>query len=113
LLKNKLKTVRARKLLTRSRGICIHLLAVHILSGDLILHKRTMEPIKQLVYGLRRYDLARATAFANDNPNADVKGFMSHKAKVYLVRRYERVDQLSERSSRRMWWITSSILCLV
>jgi hypothetical protein len=47
-----------------------------------------MEPIKQLVYGLRRYDLARATALANDNPNAEVKGFMSHKAKVYLVRGY-------------------------
>jgi hypothetical protein len=59
---------------------------VHILSGDLILHKRTMEPIKQLVYGLRRYDLARATALADDNPNVEIKGFMSHKAKVYLVR---------------------------
>jgi hypothetical protein len=35
-------------------------LAVHIASGDLTLHKRTMGPISQLVYGLRRYDSDRA-----------------------------------------------------
>jgi len=45
-----------------------------------------MEPIKQLVYGLRRYDLARVTALADGVPDAEIKGFMSHKAKVYLVR---------------------------
>jgi len=45
-----------------------------------------MEPIKQLVYGLRRYDLARVAALMGDTPDAEVKGFMSHKAKVYLVR---------------------------
>lgn len=44
-----------------------------------------MEPIKQLVYGLRRYDLARATAVVDDTPGVEVKGFMSHKAKVYLA----------------------------
>lgn len=62
---------------------------VHILSGDLILHKRTMEPIKTMIYGLRRYDLDRCAALVDmaDPKNADVKvvGFMSHRAKIYLV----------------------------
>jgi len=78
LLKNKLKTVRA----------------LHILSGDLILHKRTMEPIKQLVYGLRRYDLARVAALMGDTPDAEVKGFMSHKAKVYLADVVDHVEHI-------------------
>ncbi|KAL0951823.1 hypothetical protein HGRIS_008489 [Hohenbuehelia grisea] len=38
---------------------------VHILSGDLILHKRTIDPIKTVVYGLRRYDLDRCAALAD------------------------------------------------
>jgi len=78
LLKNKLKTVRA----------------LHILSGDLILHKRTMEPIKQLVYGLRRYDLARVAALVGETPGAEVKGFMSHKAKVYLADVVDHVEHI-------------------
>lgn len=32
---------------------------VHIISGDLTLHKRTLGPLSQLVYGLRRYDVDR------------------------------------------------------
>ncbi|KAG8768667.1 hypothetical protein FRC12_005440, partial [Ceratobasidium sp. 428] len=44
LLKTKMKTVRD----------------LHIASEDLMLHKRTMGPISQLVYGLRRYDADRA-----------------------------------------------------
>jgi hypothetical protein len=35
---------------------------VHTLSGDITLHKRTLEPIKTLIYGLRRYDLERSAA---------------------------------------------------
>lgn len=62
---------------------------MHILSGDLTLRKRTLEPIKSLVYGLRRYDVDRCAALIDmNNPaNANVKvvGFMSHKAKIYLV----------------------------
>ena len=62
---------------------------VHILSGDLILHKRTLEPIKTVVYGLRRYDLDRCAALIDtSNPaNANVKivGYMSHKSQIYLV----------------------------
>lgn len=62
---------------------------VHILSGDLILHKRTLGPIKTVIYGLRRYDLDRCAALvdtSNTEPGAKVEGFMSHKAKIYLVR---------------------------
>ncbi|TFK24266.1 hypothetical protein FA15DRAFT_656030 [Coprinopsis marcescibilis] len=40
-------------------------LAVHILSGDLIMHKRTLDPIKTMINGLRRYDLDRCIALAD------------------------------------------------
>ena len=59
------------------------------MSGDLILHKRTLDPIKTLIYGLRRYDVDRCAALIDSSKpeNKDVKvvGFMSHKAKIYLV----------------------------
>lgn len=60
---------------------------VHILSGDLILHKRTLEPIKALVFSLRRYDVDRTAACLDLTSTGDQKvvGYMSHKAKIYLV----------------------------
>lgn len=61
---------------------------MHILSGDLILHKRTLEPIRTLIYGLRRYDFDRCAALADASEAGavvKVEGFMSHKAKIYLV----------------------------
>ncbi|KAJ3563082.1 hypothetical protein NP233_g9173 [Leucocoprinus birnbaumii] len=62
---------------------------LHILSGDLILHKRTLDPIKTLVYGLRRYDVDRCAALIDTsdpaNANVPVVGFMSHKSKIYLA----------------------------
>ncbi|KAA1477253.1 hypothetical protein DENSPDRAFT_884939 [Dentipellis sp. KUC8613] len=61
---------------------------LHILSGDLILHKRTLGPIKTLVYGLRRYDVDRCAALIDSTkPIEDQKvvGFMSHKSKIYLA----------------------------
>ncbi|CAA7265883.1 unnamed protein product [Cyclocybe aegerita] len=39
---------------------------LHILSGDLILHKRTLDPIKTMIFGLRRYDLDRCVALADN-----------------------------------------------
>ena len=64
---------------------------VHVLSGDLILHRRTLDPIKTMIYGLRRYDLDRCAALIDsshgENPEQPkVVGFMSHKSKIYLVR---------------------------
>ncbi|KAF9566994.1 hypothetical protein CPC08DRAFT_681803 [Agrocybe pediades] len=39
--------------------------SLHILSGDLIMHRRTMEPVRTMVYGLRHYDFERSHALAN------------------------------------------------
>ena len=59
---------------------------MHILQGDLILHKRTLEPIKTVIYGLRRYDVDRAMALRESaDEKAREDGYMSHKSKIYLV----------------------------
>ena len=60
------------------------------MSGDLTLHKRTLAPIKTLIYGLRRYDADRfAALFESEDdestPGKIGRGFMSHKSKIYLV----------------------------
>ncbi|EIW87253.1 hypothetical protein CONPUDRAFT_161839 [Coniophora puteana RWD-64-598 SS2] len=39
---------------------------LHILSGDLSLYKRTLEPLRSVIYGLRRYDLERCIALADE-----------------------------------------------
>jgi len=71
---------------------------LHILSGDLILHKRTLEPIKTLIYGLRRYDVDRCAALIDmSNPaNANIKvvGFMSHKSKIYLADVFDHMEYI-------------------
>ncbi|KAF8079139.1 magnesium transporter [Lyophyllum atratum] len=71
---------------------------LHILSGDLILHKRTLEPIKTLIYGLRRYDVDRCAALIDmsDPANAGVKvvGFMSHKSKIYLADVFDHMEYI-------------------
>jgi len=77
LLKPKMKTVRY----------------LHILSGDLILHKRTLEPIKTVIYGLRRYDLDRCAALI-DTSGVKVEGFMSHKAKIYLADVHDHMEHI-------------------
>lgn len=59
--------------------------AVHILSEDLILHKRTLGPIKTLVYGLRRYDVDRCAALIEGGSTEPVTGYMSHKSNIYLA----------------------------
>ncbi|CAE6458641.1 unnamed protein product [Rhizoctonia solani] len=67
---------------------------LHIASGDLTLHKRTMGPISQLVYGLRRYDSDRAkavVAHSEDNPPA---GFLSHQSKVYLADVHDHIEYI-------------------
>jgi len=81
LLKPKMKTVRY----------------LHILSGDLILHKRTLGPIKTVIYGLRRYDLDRCAALvdtSNIEPGAKIEGFMSHKAKIYLADVHDHMEHI-------------------
>ncbi|VDB86254.1 unnamed protein product [Peniophora sp. CBMAI 1063] len=58
---------------------------LHILSEDLILHKRTLGPIKTLVYGLRRYDVDRCAALVEGGSTEPVVGYMSHKSNIYLA----------------------------
>jgi hypothetical protein len=61
---------------------------LHILSADLILHRRTLAPLKTVVYGLRRYDIDRAAALIDESVK-DIKnvkvGFMTQKSLIYLV----------------------------
>lgn len=67
------------------------------MSGDLTLHKRTLEPIKTLVYGLRRYDVDRCAALINSEGrefSGKVEGFMSHKAKIYLADVHDHIDYI-------------------
>ncbi|KAF8814460.1 magnesium transporter [Phlegmacium glaucopus] len=71
---------------------------LHILSGDLILHKRTLEPIKTLVYGLRRYDVDRCAALIDNcdpnNKDIQVVGFMSHNSKIYLADVFDHMEYI-------------------
>jgi len=63
------------------------MLSVHILSGDLILHKRTLGPVKALIYALRTYDTERTAACLDLSESGDQKvvGYLSPKSKIYLV----------------------------
>ncbi|KAJ7454681.1 magnesium transporter [Mycena latifolia] len=71
---------------------------LHILSGDLILHKRTLEPIRTVIYGLRRYDVDRAAALidttAEGSENVKAVGFMSHKSKIYLADVFDHMEYI-------------------
>jgi len=61
------------------------------------LHKRTLEPIKALIYGLRRYDLDRGAALADPSQLGSaikVEGFMSHKAKIYLADVHDHMEYI-------------------
>ncbi|CAE6402509.1 unnamed protein product [Rhizoctonia solani] len=67
---------------------------LHIASGDLTMHKRTLGPISQLVYGLRRYDSDRAKAvIAHDDDNPPT-GFLSHQTKVYLADVHDHIEYI-------------------
>ncbi|KAG8690469.1 hypothetical protein FRC11_011415 [Ceratobasidium sp. 423] len=66
---------------------------LHIISGDLTLHKRTLGPLSQLVYGLRRYDLDRCKA-RSAGREGEVVGFLSHQAKVYLADVHDHVEYI-------------------
>jgi Mg2+ and Co2+ transporter CorA len=84
--------------------------ALHILEQDLNRHKRTLEPVRTVLYGLRRYDTDRAAALLGNEPSAerakmqqqgtqqhpDDPGFMSRKAKIYLADVYDHADYVIE-----------------
>ncbi|KAH9923673.1 uncharacterized protein B0H18DRAFT_878449 [Fomitopsis serialis] len=68
---------------------------LHILQGDLILHKRTLEPIKTVIYGLRRYDDDRVAALTEKvDPSMKIQGYMSHKAKIYLADVHDHMEYI-------------------
>ncbi|PIL31186.1 transporter [Ganoderma sinense ZZ0214-1] len=68
---------------------------LHILQGDLILHKRTLEPIKTVIYGLRRYDIDRVLALREHHDStAKVEGYMSHKSKIYLADVHDHMEYI-------------------
>lgn len=74
---------------------------LHILSGDLMLHKRTLGPLKTVIYGLRRYDEDRCAALLSfderevqQQRREKVKGFMSHKSKIYLADVHDHMEYI-------------------
>ncbi|KAI0307651.1 hypothetical protein B0F90DRAFT_1829577 [Multifurca ochricompacta] len=70
-----------RRVLIKSK---VSTVRIHILSGDLILHKHTLGLIKALIYALRRYNIDRSAACLDLSlmpGNQNVVGYMSHKAK--------------------------------
>ena len=78
---------------------------MHLLSADLTQRRRELDPVKTLIYGLRRYDSDRAVAATDlvegeadhDPEHAQKAGFLSHKAKVYLADVHEHADFIMTR----------------
>ncbi|KAJ3556343.1 hypothetical protein NM688_g2080 [Phlebia brevispora] len=73
-----------------------HVVRLHALQEDLILHRRTLEPIKTLVYTLRRYDVDRVAALYSDRPISmqNIQGYMSHRARVYLADVHDHMEYI-------------------
>ncbi|GJE89653.1 magnesium transporter-like protein [Phanerochaete sordida] len=72
-----------------------HVRRLHIFQEELILHKRTLEPIKTVVYGLRRYDVDRVAAlYETLDPGVKVQGYMSHKSKIYLADVHDHMEYI-------------------
>ncbi|KAG0694044.1 hypothetical protein DFH29DRAFT_1006684 [Suillus ampliporus] len=74
---------------------------LHILSGDLTLHKRTLGPLKTVIYGLRRYDEDRYAALLSseekeiqERRGEKVKGFMTQKSKIYLADVHDHMEYI-------------------
>ena len=58
------------------------------------MHKRTLAPIKTLVYGLRRYDVDRSAALIHGplTPDVNVSGYLSQKSKVNLAEVHDHME---------------------
>ncbi|KIM32024.1 hypothetical protein M408DRAFT_327383 [Serendipita vermifera MAFF 305830] len=57
---------------------------LHILSADLTTRKRAIQPLKPMIWGLRKFDLERTAAAMGADYKGPVEGYMSPKTKVYL-----------------------------
>ncbi|KAI0937315.1 hypothetical protein AcW1_001327 [Taiwanofungus camphoratus] len=68
---------------------------LHIIQGDIVQHKRTLDPIKTVIYGLRRYDDDRVAALSERvDPSMKIEGYMSHKAKIYLADVHDHMEYI-------------------
>lgn len=104
LLKAKMAAIRQREYNHRIRSVgyilnrmIILLRLVHIISGDLILHKRTLGPIKSMIYAIRRYDVDRVAALYNPGEQPEgwkAEGYMSGKAKTYLADVHDHMEYI-------------------
>lgn len=69
---------------------------VHYLSSQLAQRRRALDPVKTLIYGLRRYDQERCAAVAESSgtlvEGQKVPGFLSHKSKIYLADVHEHCE---------------------
>lgn len=45
-----------------------------------------MQPLKPMIWGLRKFDLERTAAAMGTDSKGPVEGYMSPKTKIYLVR---------------------------
>lgn len=73
---------------------------MHLLSAEVTQRRRELDPVKTLIYGLRRYDSDRAVAAeesSGDPPADQHAGFLSHKAKVYLADVHEHAEFIMTR----------------
>ena len=76
---------------------------MHLLSAEVTQRRRELDPVKTLIYGLRRYDSDRTVAAieAAEGPPAAAAGqnagFLSHKAKVYLADVHEHAEFIMTR----------------
>ncbi|KAF7311667.1 CorA-like protein [Mycena kentingensis (nom. inval.)] len=71
--------------------------SLHILSGDLITHRRTLEPIRSTIHGLRKYDRERCIALKIDVDDRGGRtwgqnGYMSDMSKIYLADVLDHMD---------------------
>lgn len=70
---------------------------MHFLSGELSARRRELDPVRTLIYGLRRYDQERCAAIVESSgtrvkEEEKLSGFLSHKAKIYLADVHEHCE---------------------
>lgn len=81
---------------------------MHLLSAEVTQRRRELDPVKTLIYGLRRYDSDRTVAaieaaegevppVGQVPPAGQHPGFLSHKAKVYLADVHEHAEFIMTR----------------
>ncbi|THU93873.1 hypothetical protein K435DRAFT_967082 [Dendrothele bispora CBS 962.96] len=91
--RNTVQRFRSRVLLNPSMETLRNL---HILYGDLILHKRTLESIKTLLYDLIHYDRDRVAALMDTSLSANkdvaIVGYMSYNSKTLTTKTYSRME---------------------